>query len=158
MSCLAFTRSGKPCRFRTRPGDEYCLNHRPTADTTAAARRAAVGKAAAAPAPPAIQLLDTAMGLYDRASIQAAVDSVIRLVLSGQVTAERARAALRGCAIAARNFDVSDTLAGRTTAPFPPVEYYQKVRAVLSSIDPMLARAAEADAAAAAAGEEEWLE
>lgn len=144
MTCLATTRKGKPCRFRTSPDASFCLNHHAGADTTAAASRAAQVQVRAR-REPSINLLETAIGLYDRPSIQAALDSILRLTLSGAITPERARVAIHACSAAARNFDTNDNLAGRKTADHEPINYYGKVRAVLSSIDPLLQRANDFD-------------
>lgn len=140
MTCLATTRKGNPCRFRTSPDASFCLNHQDGADTKAAASRAAQVQARAR-REPSITLLETAIGLYDRPSIQAALDSVLRLTLSGAITPERAHVAIRACSAAARNFDTNNNLGGRKTADHEPIGYYTKVRAVLSSIDPLIEKA-----------------
>lgn len=144
MTCLATTRKGNPCRFRTASQASYCLNHREGSDTSAAGSHA--GRASGqSRREPSINLLETAIGLYDRPSIQAALDSVLRLTLSGAITPERARVAIHACSAAARNFDTNDNLGGRKTADHDPTAYYTKVRAVLSSIDPLLQQANAAD-------------
>lgn len=147
-ACNAVTRSGIPCRFPARRGAAFCLNHDPLADLTAAATRAA-HISALARRRPSEQLLDATLSLTDRASIQAVLDALIRLQFAGRISHERAHIILRACAIAVRNFDrPADTLSGPTPQQHDWALYFDKVQALLATVDPLLEEAGHVDALA----------
>jgi hypothetical protein len=132
--CSARTRRGSACRFPAARGTDRCLNHAETADTSANATRAAIARHS-----PSKHLLETVLSLTDRASIQAVLDTLIRLEFAGRISHERARVIVRACGVASRNFDRTiETLDG----PKPPEHdwfpYFQKVQSLLETVDPLL--------------------
>ncbi len=146
-ACSALTRQGRPCHFPARRGTHYCINHEHDADTTGAATRASRA-AAIARRTPSEQLLDTVLSLTDRASIQAVLDTLIRLELAGRISHDRATIILRACSVAARNFDRSaDTLVGPAAQQHDWFPYFQKVQSLLATIDPLLDEALQNDEA-----------
>jgi hypothetical protein len=146
--CLASTRKGKPCRFPARRNASYCINHEPNANTTAAATHAATALSVARRKPSA-HLIDTVLSFTDRASIQAVLDTLVRLVISGRISNERARIILRACSVAAHNFDPAlDTLTGPVPQQHEWFAYFDKVESLLTTVDPLLQEAAEHDAEA----------
>jgi hypothetical protein len=132
--CSARTRRGNPCRFRVANGTEFCLNHAENADTSANGTRAISARHG-----PSKHLLETVLSLTDRPSIQAVLDTLIRLEFAGRISHDRASIIVRACAVAARNFDRTiETLDG----PKPPEHdwfpYFQKVQSLLETVDPLL--------------------
>ena len=111
-TCSASTRDNIPCRFPARRNTTLCINHDPTY-TAQQSLNSRTGTAAASHSRRllAAQRSDTAvfnldtMPLADRASIQALLDAVIRLELSGRIPGARTRNLLRALSIAVRNFD-----------------------------------------------------
>ena len=149
MSCLAFTRNGRACGFRVAPNASYCINHEPSANPSAAASHAAAALAVARRKPSA-HLLDTVLSFTDRASIQAVLDTLVRLVISGRISNERARIVLRACSVAAHNFDAAlDTLTGPVPQKHEWFAYFDKVESLLITVDPLLKEAAAHDDEAA---------
>jgi hypothetical protein len=145
-ACTALTRYGNPCHFAARRGTDRCINHERGADTAGAATRASRA-AAVARRTPSAQLLDTALSLTDRASIQAVLDTLIRLELAGRISHDRATIILRACSVAARNFDRSaDTLAGPAAQQHDWFPYFEKVHSLLATVDPLLDEAHAHDA------------
>ena len=141
MPCVALTRRGNPCRFRTPPDAPFCPNHDPENVAALAAQNSANGRQ---PRPGASRrLLDAALALTDRASIQAALDATIRLQLSGRISDARARTLLRYFRIASLNFE--PTLQG-TPRNHDWRPYFQRVEGLLGTIDPLLDELAERDA------------
>ncbi len=143
--CASLTRKGRPCQMFALTGEIFCMNHTETADTHAAASRAARASVISRTMPSG-DLINTAFSFTDRASIQAVVDSTFRLILSGRLDADRARLALRACSIAVQNFDRSrDTISGPVPQQHDWFPYFEKVRSLLASVDPLLARPTPAD-------------
>lgn len=133
-SCTAKTRRGNPCRFRVAPGTDRCLNHAEGADTSASATRAAHARHG-----PSKHLLETVLSLTDRSSIQAVLDTLIRLEFSGRISHDRASIIVRACAVAARNFDRTiETLEGPRPTEHDWFPYFQKVQSLLETVDPLL--------------------
>jgi hypothetical protein len=121
-------------------GDDFCMNHNASANTVAASRRATEASVVARSMPSG-DLINTAFSFTDRASIQAVIDSTFRLILSGRLDSDRARLALRACSIAVQNFDRSrETLSGPVPQQHDWFLYFEKVRSLLASVDPLLAR------------------
>ncbi len=140
-TCTANSHSGLPCRFRVRPGVAVCFNHDPA--QRLARRSAAVnaGRASgAARRAPAALLAETVLALTDRVSIQAVIDAVVRLELAGRIPPARSRNILRALSIAVRNFDRSDLL-GDSASSHRHHAYFDKVRALLDTIDPLIEEA-----------------
>jgi hypothetical protein len=116
----------------------YCVNHRPDADLTASASRAgqASGRARRQPTQ---HLMHAVFSLTDRASIQALIDTVVRLLLAGRLSRARAHVVLRACNIAIANFDrTADTLTGPKPQQHEWGPYFTKVQSILATIDPLL--------------------
>ncbi len=142
-ACAATTRKGRPCRFPARRDTSYCINHEPGANPSDAARRAA-GAAILARHPSSNYLIDTVLSFTDRASIQAVLDALVRLVISGRISNSRARIILRACSVATRNFDPAlDTLTGPRPQQHEWFDYFDKVESLLTTVDPLLKEAAE---------------
>ena len=136
-ACSATTRAGKPCRFPPRRGATLCINHEHDPERAAALRRATA--ASAASRRPAVDLLETAMGFTDRASVSALLDAVVRLKTSGRISFDTAAIILRACSIASHNFDrTGQTLAGPRPQGHPPQEYFDRLRAILNTVDAIL--------------------
>lgn len=86
-----------------------------------------------------MEVLTAAMSLTDRTSIQATLDAAIRLYLSGRLGKEQYRELLRGCSLAIRNFDkAGDTLAGPKPQLHEWDNYFDKVKSLLLTVDPLL--------------------
>jgi hypothetical protein len=86
-----------------------------------------------------MEVLTAAMSFTDRVSIQATLDGAIRMYLSGRLGKEQYRELLRGCALAIRNFDkAGDTPAGPKPQSHEWDEYFDKVRSLLQTADPLL--------------------
>ena len=133
-TCTGTTRRGQPCRMTPRRGVDYCINHEPGANTSASASRAGSARRG-----PSQHLMEAVLSLTDRACIQAVLDAVVRLTLSGRISEDRARIVLRACTIATHNFDPSaDTLAGPTAQQHDWFPYFDRVHALLKTIDPLL--------------------
>lgn len=104
--CAAQTRLGNPCMASKRKGRPYCISHDPEfrrqhlincQQGGINARRRREGIAA---------LLDVdVVDLRTRRDIQALIDAVLRLELSGRVPATRTRTIARLISLAVRNFD-----------------------------------------------------
>lgn len=145
-ACAATTRRGQPCRFPARKDTDLCINHEPGARTADASRRAASASAAIRNSSSA-DLLRSAMALTDRPSIQAVIDTVIRLQFAGRISDTRARTILRGCQLAIQNFDApTRTMEGIKPQQHPWPEYFERVHGLLSTVGPLLDEAAERDA------------
>jgi hypothetical protein len=130
-----------------RPSKRQLLHQpRANANTTAAATHAA-SILAATRRKPSAHLIDTVLSFTDRASIQAVLDTLVRLVISGRISNERARIILRACSVAAHNFDPAlDTLTGPVPQQHEWFAYFDKVESLLTTVDPLLHEAAEHDA------------
>lgn len=106
-TCSATTRSGTPCGFAARNETGLCVNHDPVYQQQ---QRQNLLKGAANSAA-ARRFRETALdGIFDlrfddRASVQAAIDTVVRLQFSGQLPDRKARIILRALTLAVRNFD-----------------------------------------------------
>ncbi len=140
--CSAATNEGTPCGMRPARGEAFCINHQPGADRVAAAVRAgqASGRARSAPSG---DLLATVFSLTDHSSIQAVLDTVVRLTFAGRLPVARAGVILRACSIAARNFDATlETLHGPRPQEHEWFGYFEKVKSLLLTIDPLLDEAA----------------
>jgi hypothetical protein len=142
--CHGTTRKGRPCRFRIPTGAAYCINHEPGANTHMAAKRAS---AASHPRAPAEELMRAVISFADRASIQSALDTLVRLKLAGRISDSTARIVLRACHIAAHNFDSPrDTLTGPAPQAHESFAYYDRVNALLHTVDPLLDEAEDREA------------
>jgi hypothetical protein len=142
--CQGTTKNGRECRWALPDGADYCSHHDPDTNDTAIASRAGRASGESRRRPDPASLMEAIFSLNDRASIQAVIDSTIRLTLSGHLSAERANIIMRGCSIAARNFDPTvETLAG----PKPPTHDYRpyltKVESILLTIDRLLTNPSE---------------
>ena len=136
--CSATTRAGRPCRFYTPPGATHCINHRPGADTSAAASHAARASARARRVPTG-QFLEAVLSFNDRPSIQAVLDTVTRMVLAHRLDPAAAAVVLRACSIATRNFDrAPETLQGTMPQQHEWWNYVEKVESLLRSVDRLL--------------------
>jgi hypothetical protein len=136
--CYGTTRKGNRCRMSPMRGQDYCVNHRPGADRAEAASLAGIASGRAR-RPPTQDLMHTVFSLTDRASIQALIDTVIRLLLAGRLNRPRAHVILRACNIAIANFDrTADTLTGPKPQQHEWGPYFTKVQSILATIDPLL--------------------
>ena len=140
MSCVALNRRGDPCRYRTPPDAVYCPSHDPAntqnfvKTNSANARRPRPSRTT-----PSHALIESAFSLSDRRSIQAVLDTVIRLQLSARIPDETARIILRACSIATRNFDTTrDTLSGPLPQQHDWRPYFERVQGLLHSVDPLI--------------------
>ncbi len=141
-TCWGITNLGRPCNFPPRRGTNYCLNHEPGADTVANATRAA--RAAAIKRTSSAHLITAVIALDNREGIQATLDAVVRLNLAGRLPDRRAEILIRACATAARNFDrATESLDGPVPQSHNGQRYVARVKALLSTIDPLLSEAIE---------------
>ncbi len=105
--CAANTKFGTRCGFTARTGTGLCVNHDPAYQQQ---QRQNLLKGAAN-STAARRFRETALdGIFDlrfddRASVQAALDTVVRLQFSGRLPDRKARIILRALALAVRNFD-----------------------------------------------------
>ena len=145
MSCVALTRRGDHCNYRTRPDAAYCDNHDPAnAENLAKTNSAKARRPRPSRTTPSLNLIESAFSLTDRRSIQAVLDTVIRLQLCGRIPDETAKIILRACAIATRNFDATrDTLSGPLPQQHEWRPYFERVQGLLHSVDPLLDEAQE---------------
>ena len=135
-ACTALTRRGLPCRFRPPRGATICVNHDPDADQRQAGLRAGHASAVARRTP-SEHLIHTVLSLTDRASIQAVLDTLIRLEFAGRISHDRATIILRACSIASRNYDrAPDTLSGPHPQQHDWFSYFDKVQSLLATVDP----------------------
>lgn len=96
-------RTGQPCLFPARHEQPFCINHDP--EYKAHQRQNATkGGLASARSRAAVDVENLCLWIGDRAGVQAALDTVIRLELLGRISPTRSRNILRALAIAARNF------------------------------------------------------
>jgi hypothetical protein len=136
-NCLGTTRRGKPCGFPPPKEQDYCINHAPGANPAELGRRG--GSAPSKRATDPMEVLTTVMSFTDRTSIQATLDGAVRLYLSGRLGREQYRELLRGCSLAMRNFDkTGDTLAGPRPQEHDWDDYFDKVKSLLLTIEPLL--------------------
>ncbi len=144
-ACSATTRRGAPCGFPPRRGTDRCINHEEGAATHEASVKAATASSAARRYP-SEWLGETALSLRDRASIQAVLDSLIRLQLSGRISIARSTVILRACSIAAHNFDrLPSTLYATEQQAHDHSTYWGMVSGLLAGVDALLEEAAEHD-------------
>ena len=139
MACVALTRRGNPCHFKTLPDAAFCPNHDPENVVALAHRNTANARQPR----PSKHLLDASLALTDRASIQAALDAAIRLQLSGRISDARARTLLRYLRTASLNFEPTPQ---GTPRNHEWRGYFQRVEGLLATIDPLLDELAEHDA------------
>ncbi len=158
--CNATKKNGSPCGFHIAKGETVCINHKNPETVRRAAVRASRAAAIARQRNSA-SLIDAAFSLHDRASIQATIEGLLRLHLSGALSAETTRQAVSICRLALVNFDrPKETIGGWQAQSHEPSGHYSRTLGFLSSIDPLLVEAAERDeeaASAAAEGEEQWM-
>ncbi len=96
--------TGQPCGFPARREHAYCINHDPEYQEHQRQNSTAGGHNSGA-SRPALSVHNLNVWLGNRAGIQAALDTVVRLELLGRISPTRSRNVLRALAIAARNFD-----------------------------------------------------
>jgi hypothetical protein len=105
MRCHATSkRTGQPCGFPARYEHAYCINHDPEYQEHQRQNATAGGHNSGA-SRQALSVHNLNVWLGNRAGIQAALDTVVRLELLGRISPTRSRNVLRALAIAARNFD-----------------------------------------------------
>ncbi len=144
-ACSATTRRGAPCGFAPRRGTNRCINHEDGAPTREASAKAASASVAARRYP-SEWLGETALSLRDRASIQAVLDALVRLQLSGRISIARSAIILRACSIATRNFDrLPSTLYATERQDHDPTTYWSMLQGLLGDVDDLLEEAAEHD-------------
>ncbi len=97
-------RSGQPCGFPARYEHAYCINHDPEYQEDHRQNSVTGGRNSAA-VRQGLSVHHLNVWLGNRAGIQAALDTVVRLELLGRISPSRSRNVLRALAIAARNFD-----------------------------------------------------
>ena len=145
LICLGLTEQGFPCRVRPRNGADYCVNHDPVyrdqqAENRALGnRRSAEVRAARASAFAAVPV-----DLTDRAGIQAALDTVMRLNFTGRITEGRSRLLLKAISLAVHNFD---QLPGNGFAHHKDDRYKAAREALLASLEAASEEADDRDAA-----------
>ena len=139
-ACTATTKRGIPCRFPARRDTDRCINHEEGAGTAVAAANAGLASGVARRRYPASILGDTVFSLTDHISIQAVLDTVIRLQFAGRLDPKHANIILRACAIASKNFDpVRSYNSPRTRDAHDWFDYFDKVMPLLETIDTVLA-------------------
>ncbi|MFN0148235.1 MAG: hypothetical protein ACKVT1_17175 [Dehalococcoidia bacterium] len=153
--CTAITAAGILCNFSARRGTYLCINHDPDYRDQQAAQRRRASEAAARNrklraeqrASSAVYNLEEWV-LADRSSIQALLDTVIRLELAGRLPSARARNLLRALAIAVRNFDTPPlaTANGRTSR-HNLSRYHHTRQSLDAHLESLLAEAESRDAA-----------
>lgn len=119
LRCHAISRrTGEICLFPARTEHAFCINHDPEYQAIQRHNARTAGHASARARSP-IDIESLCLWIGDRAGIQAALDTVIRLELLGRISPARSRNVLRALAIAARNFDDPR----RPTQPFDTSDY-----------------------------------
>lgn len=102
--CSAKTNAGHPCRFAARKDTGLCINHDPSyKDQQLRNVREGARRSLESRRPLPVPL--PGLHLTSRGSIQALLDLVVRLELTGQLPEARARHLLRALSIATRNLD-----------------------------------------------------
>ena len=155
--CTATTAGGQPCGFPPRRGALLCTNHDPNRRDERR-RNQQAGVIAASQARKARAEARLASSVYgfdtwalaDRASIQAMIDTVIRLELAGRLPEARVRNLLRALTLAVRNFDPATSgrpLAGRPRHDLARYRYAR--RSLDQQLEVALAEAAFHDGARA---------
>ncbi len=144
-TCTAtLPRSGYRCRFAARRETGLCINHDPAyrvqqvANRTKGLALAAEARARRAQSP----LYTFNMDLSDRTAVQALLDTIIRLELSGRIPLARSRNLIRAIAIATRNFDPpARTRDGNRRSAHNYTDYVLRQRAIQRRVEAVLARA-----------------
>jgi hypothetical protein len=112
--CTAITRAGTPCRVAPRrhdpddePPNEFCIYHDPGYRRTLRATTRRAGRASAEsrfPTPdPLDEIMALPLDLSTRGSVQAAIDGILRIHLSGQLSPRRSGPILQLLNLALRN-------------------------------------------------------
>ncbi len=103
--CNALTASDTRCRMAARKDTEFCISHDPAyASEQEENRRAAVEAATRSRRMAPITFPPHAT-FRSRAGLQVLLDATYRLLLSGELSEERARLLLRNLSLGVRNFD-----------------------------------------------------
>jgi hypothetical protein len=97
-------RTGEICGFPARSEHAFCINHDPEYQAIQRQNSSAGGHNSGA-SRRSLSVHSLNVWLGDRAGIQAALDTVVRLELLGRISPARSRNIIRALAIAARNFD-----------------------------------------------------
>ena len=149
-TCTATLSAGYRCRFAARRETGLCINHDPAyraqqiANRTKGLERAAEARERRSHSP--ISTLDT--DLTDRTAVQALLDTVIRLELTGRIPLARSRNLLRALSIATRNFDPPVRYRdGQQRSRHNPTDYALRQRAIQRQVETALAEADERDEA-----------
>ena len=143
-NCTASLTAGGRCRFAARRETGLCINHDPAyraqqvAYRTKGLERAAAARERRSQSP--IYTLNT--DLTDRTAVQALLDTVIRLELTGRIPLARSRNVIRAIAIATRNFDPPVRYKdGRRRSAHDFTDYAHRQRAIQRQIEAALAHA-----------------
>ena len=125
--CRAATTLGNPCRAPARRSRPYCVAHDPEFREQHLAHTRLGGVNSGRVRRSAADLEIDSVDLQNRAAIQALIDSVIRLQLTGHLPASRARSLERLIALAVRNFDTParETYLDAITDTHDPATYYR---------------------------------
>jgi hypothetical protein len=106
-SCAACTKDGTPCGAPALRGASHCLSHDPGYREEHQANAAAGGRASGI-ARRHLEPVDLGfVNLTNRTSIQALLDSLLRLELLGKLPTARSRVIVRVLSLAIRNFDTA---------------------------------------------------
>jgi hypothetical protein len=113
--CSATRNDGQPCGFAARRDSGLCINHDPA---YAKQQRANVlkGSSHSRQARKQAAMLSPGIDLFSATGIQAALDLVVRLELSGAVSSSRSRNLIRALSLASRNRTVTAADAFRRPA------------------------------------------
>ena len=104
--CSATTRAGTPCQFAARRASGLCINHDPAYKEQQRANSArGVAASLASRRAQHHQISLDEFRLTNRESIQATLDAVVRLELTGRIPVTRSRNLIRLLGIASRNFN-----------------------------------------------------
>ena len=134
--CTATTKSGETCRATPRADSGLCINHDPDYAKQQRENVRNGGVASGAARRPFLD--DTSnFALSDRASVQAAIDTVFRLELAGKIPPSRSRVIVRLLSLAVRNFDrpKRESYYDAVVATHDPQTYTERRQALDTQLD-----------------------
>ena len=145
--CKGITRKGGPCGFPPVKGERLCRNHKNPEQAREAAARASEA-ARVARARPWMRMTGGAFSLHNRASIQSALDALVRLEIYGLIPEAKSRTLHKWFSLALRNFDrPKETLEGFAPQAHDAWEHHMRMVGFLASMEPALERATEREQA-----------
>ena len=145
--CSGTRKDGQPCGFAARRETGLCINHDPSYIERQRENRER-GLRNSANNRRAMPIRLDEFDLSERASVQALVDAVMRLELTGRLSDARSRRLIRLLSIAVRNFDPPGWVPYRGRVAQHDFQRYNDVRAcLLPKLEQLCLLADERDAA-----------